>query len=138
MANTHMGQPPKNHVTLVVIGVGSTGDPKEDLDFERIMPDGHTAPGLFRVPAGKVLVVTDVDWQYGSGTPARIQIFRIFNGGSEVFESSVILSDSGEGGISESMTSGFVLSSGRRIVVDTFPGGGTIQHVVIRGYLCSE
>jgi len=36
------------------------------------------------------------------------------------------------------MTSGFVVSSAGRIVVDAFPCGGQIQHVVIRGYLCRD
>jgi hypothetical protein len=46
-----------------------------------------------------------------------------------------VLNNQGQGGISESMTSGFVVSSAGRIVVDTFPGGGVISHVIIRGYL---
>ena len=145
MANTHMGQPPKNHVTLVVEGVGSTGDPKEDLGFRRMGSDGLPAHSLFRVPAGKVFVGTDVDWQYNSGEPRTKQIFVIFiramtGGGneSEIFESTVMLNDTGEGTVSESMTSGFVVSSKATFVVDARPGGGIIEHVVIRGYLCNE
>ena len=54
---------------------------------------------------------------------------------NRVFESTIVLNNQGQGGISESMTSGFVVSSAGRIVVDTFPGGGVISHVIIRGYL---
>lgn len=144
MANTHMGQPPSNHVTLEAIGI----DPKEDpcetgLTFVRIRPDGSTdpSPPFFRVPSGKVLVVTDVDWQYAGGQPRQAVTFRIFIAGNalpRVFESTIILNDSGEGGISESMTSGFVVASGSNFCVDVTTDGGQIQHVVIRGYLCRE
>jgi hypothetical protein len=119
-------------------------DPCETgIEFVRIHPDGSRdpVPPDFRVPAGKVFVVTDVDWQYGGGQPRQAQTFRIFIRGNDiprVFESTIILNDSGEGGISEGMTSGFVVASGSALCVDTFPGGGQIQHVVIRGYLCRE
>jgi hypothetical protein len=41
----------------------------------------------------------------------------------------------GQGRISESMTSGFIVSPTDRMIVDTFPGGGVISHLIIRGYL---
>jgi len=142
MADTHMRQRPSDHVTLEVIGINRDEDPCETgLAFVRIHPDGSRdpVPPYFRVPANKVLVVTDVDWQYGGGQPRGVQTFRIFITGNDiprVFESTITLNDSGEGGISEAMTSGFVVASGSGICVDTFPGGGQIQHVVLRGYLC--
>ena len=83
-----------------------------------------------------------MDWQYNLGAAGQIQTFRIFienivdpTISNRVFESTIVLNNQGQGGISESMTSGFVVSSAGRIVVDTFPGGGVISHVVIRGYL---
>jgi hypothetical protein len=134
-------------VILDVIRVANTGDTKQDLDFLRINQDGTKAggPPWFRVPSQQVLVVTDVDWQYNLGTAGQIQTFRIFienladpKISNRVFESVIILNSEGQGGISESMTSGFVVSSAGRIVVDTFPGGGVISHVIIRGYLMTE
>lgn len=147
MSTTHIGQSPKNHVTLEVIRVGNTNDPKQDLYFLRINQDGTRTggPPWFRVPSGQVLVVTDVDWQYNLGTAGQIQTFRIFIENlsdpaisNRVFESVIVLNNQGQGGISESMTSGFVVSSAGRIVVDTYPGGGVISHVIIRGYLLAE
>jgi hypothetical protein len=144
MSSTHLGQPPTNHVTLEAIGVANTGDPRQDLDFVRIYQDGTSASGppWFRVPGGQVFVVTDVDWQYNLGAAGQIQTFRIFienladpSISNRVFESTIVLNNQGQGGISESMTSGFVVSSAGRIVVDTFPGGGVISHIIIRGYL---
>jgi hypothetical protein len=150
MANTHMDQPPSSHVTLESIGVSSTGDTLQDLDFRRINPDGTAMPGppWFRVPAGQVFVVTDVDWQCNLGSSGGVQTFRIFteNLASEpnlrerrrVFESTITLNNEGRGGISEAMTSGFIVSSKGRIVVDSYPGGGVISHIIIRGYLTGE
>jgi hypothetical protein len=144
---THMGQPSSEHVTLEVVGVNNTGDPRVDLDFIRVLPDGTRPPSppRFRVPSGKVLVVTDVDWQYNLGDPGQVQTLRLFIDNltdpyisSRVFESTIILNDEGKGGISENMTSGFVVSSGGRITVDSFPGGGKISHLMLRGYLIRE
>lgn len=144
--NTHLGQPPHHHVLLESIGVASTGDPSKDLDFFRILPDGTITPGGpagFRVPNGDVLIITDVDWQY-AGSPGSSQTFRIFikplkegdlGPGRRVFESTITLSGEGRGGASESMTTGFLVSPNVRLAVDTSPGGGKIQHALLRGYL---
>jgi hypothetical protein len=137
----------KVRVTLEVVGVANTGDPTKDLDFIRILPDGTSPPSppYFRVPSGELLVVTDVDWQYNLGTPGDIQTLRLFIENvahprvrRRVFESTVVLNGKGQGGTSESMTSGFAVSSRGRIVVDSFPGGGKISHVILRGYLTLE
>jgi hypothetical protein len=142
MSNTHMGQRPSEHVTLEAVDVG--GGDQEDLNLRRIHPDGTRETSPFSVPASKVLVVTDVDWQYNSGDPKSRQTFRIFirdfenDESHRVFESTIILNDSGDGGISEGMTSGFVLSSKGTLQGDVSPGGGMINHIIIRGYLCRE
>lgn len=146
--NTHLGQPPSQHVLLESIGVADTGDPRQDLDFFRILPDGTMTPGGptgFRTPRGKMLIITDVDWQYGSGNPGGAQTFRVFieklaepSLSRRVFESTVTLNGEGHGGTSEAMTTGFVVSPEVRLTVDTFPGGGKIQHVLLRGYLVTN
>lgn len=139
-----MRQPASHHVLLESIGVANTGDPTKDLDFFRTLSDASTTPAGpvgFRVPSGSTLIITDVDWQY-AGAPGTTQIFRIFidnlkDSGKRrrVFESTVLLDSHGSGGISEAMTTGFAVSSKVRLSVDTFPGGGKIQHVLLRGYL---
>lgn len=143
-SNTHLGQPPNHHVLLESIGVANTGDPIKDLDFFRILPDGTltpSGPAGFRVPPGEVLIITDVDWQY-AGSPGSCQTFRVFikplkddAPGRRVFESTIILNSEGHGGASEAMTTGFIVSSNVRLAVDTGPGGGKIQHALLRGYL---
>ena len=135
---THLGQKPKDHVVLEIVGTA------EGLDFQRNLPDG-TSSGIFRVPRGMVLVVTDVDWQYNAGTPGERQTLRLSivnladpTESRRVFESSVMLNNSGSGGISEAMTSGFVVSSAARLAVDEEPGGGVLNHAILRGYLSPE
>jgi hypothetical protein len=56
------------------------------LDFVRVLPDGNTEAGPgglgYRVPKGKLLVVTDMDWQYvhpkGAEGAGEIQVLRLF------------------------------------------------------------
>ncbi len=143
--NTHLGQPASQLVLLESIGVASSGDPRQDLDFFRIMPDGTmTGTGAtgFRVPRGKALIITDVDWQYGSGSAGEVQTFRILISSlanpeltRRVYESTIVLNNNGQGGISQAMTTGFVVSPRVRVLADVVPGGGKIQHILLRGYL---
>jgi hypothetical protein len=136
--NTHMGQPASQLVLLESIGIADTGDPQQDLGFFRTLPTGAHTPTSgkgFCPPRGKVLIITDVDWQYAGGAPGGMQVFRIFVAGQRVCESAITLSASGEGGISEALTTGFVVAPGKLLSVDTSPGGGRIQHVLLRGYL---
>jgi hypothetical protein len=145
---THLGQPPTQHVVLESIGVANTGDPRQDLDFFRVLPDASltpSGPAGFRVPPGQVLVVTDADWQYNLGSPGGLQTLRCFiqnlndpTIARRVFESTVVLDKDGQGGASEDMTAGFMVAATARITVDTSPGGGKISHVLLRGYLVRE
>jgi hypothetical protein len=149
---THLGQNPLDHVVLEIVGGMNGGYGPEKLDFVRNGPDGTRvsapSPGSFRVPVGKLLVITDVDWQYAHGTPGDMQIFRLFadplssssppGSGLRVFESAIVLGPQGSGGASIAMTSGFTISSKARIGADVFPGPtglGGLQHVLLRGYL---
>ena len=107
----------------------------------------------WRVPVGQALVITDVDWEYvhpqGVGAAGKIEVLRLFienlatpSNTRRAFESTIILSSHGEGGISEAMTSGFVVSSKARICPDVFPGPlgppSGLQHLILRGYLIAE
>jgi hypothetical protein len=145
MANTHMGQPPSNHITLQST-IGANFITPVDLQLRRINPNGTVddpAPP-FSVPVGQVLVVTDVDWEYHAGPPGlqilRIDIQNISSGGQShrVFYSAITLDKSGLGATTEAMTSGFIVSSEARLLFSTFPGGGVLQDLIIRGYLCPE
>jgi hypothetical protein len=143
---THMGQPPSNHITLESTIVGNVTTPT-DLHLRRINPNGNVIQDAppFSVPVGQVLVVTDVDWFYRSGPPSQIQILKIdvqniSSGGQShtLFYSAISIDNNGDGATTEAMTGGFVVSSDARILISTFPGGGVIQDVITRGYLCPE
>jgi len=151
--NTHMGQPASEHVMLEAVGGAIGGCGPALLDFIRNLPDGTTAGAFFRVPARKVLIVTDVDWQYvhplGPAGASQNQILRLFlenlanpPATQRVFESTVVLSAAGEGGASEAMTSGIVVSSAARICPDVSPGPlgppSGLQHLILRGYLAPD
>ena len=124
------------------------------IEFVRNLSTGLKAGGLFtpfRVPAGRVLVITDADWQYthpqgkvGAGLSPYIRLFIHKLGTDEhaalrVFESTITLDLHGQGGISESMTSGFAVAFGARIGADMevapFGPPSGLQHMILRGYL---
>jgi hypothetical protein len=114
-AITHVGQPIDQHVTLRVLDGEECGTVLAPLDFERIMPDGRRVVGYFRVPKGKVFVVTDVDWGYvhpeGAAGAGKLQFLRLYiqniadprSTYDRAFESPIVLSSQGEGGASVAM-----------------------------------
>ncbi len=68
LAQTHMGVPPEDHVTLE-----SHCDSENDIlactntyPLSRTYPDGSGGTVEFTIPEGKSLVVTDVDWHWVS------------------------------------------------------------------------
>lgn len=152
---THLGQLPANHVVLEIVMGMNGGFGPTNVEFVRNQSDGRPAPaaspGCFRVPKGKSLVVTDVDWQYvhpqGAAGAGKIQVMRLFlqnladpqSSARRVFESTLLLGSLGEGGISVSMTSGFVVADTARIGLNLFPGPmgppSGLQHAILRGYL---
>lgn len=147
------------HVTLEASDGVKGGCGAALLDFVRNLPDGTkdninvNPSGAFRIPKGKVLVVTDVDWQYvhpnGAAGAGAIQVLRLFienladpNETRRYFASTITLSSLGQGGISESMTSGFIVSSKARICPNVSPGPTGppfgLQHLIVRGYLAPD
>jgi hypothetical protein len=145
--NTHLGQTAGHSVTLEVFAPGifcSRAGPFNSLSFQRNLANG-TDTAFPGPPAGQVLVVTDVDWQYNSGTPNSKQTLRLFLVNNtdprlsfRALESTIQLNGSGAGGTSEAATSGFVQSSTATICVDEWPGGGNLEHLLLRGYLAPD
>jgi len=144
---THMGQSPANHVTLKGT---PRADARDNLEFFRIEADGFRATAPFTIPAGKVLVVTDVGWIPVQGNPGQFKTFQISiatvamsNPPNTVFESTITLDNSGVGGTNVEMTSGFVVSSKGIIyvkahVVNAGTDNEVYDQVILRGYLTEE
>ncbi|MGJ5819069.1 hypothetical protein [Paludibaculum fermentans] len=116
------------------------------FEFVRTLPDGTAETDAYRVPEGRVLVVTDVDWHFVSGPPNQLQVFRLLvqnlGDGAKIrraFESAVQLNGFGIGGASEHMTTGFVVAPQARICADATQGmDGSVMRlskVLLRGYL---
>ncbi|MBD3392244.1 MAG: hypothetical protein GF418_09270 [Chitinivibrionales bacterium] len=150
---THIGRSAEEHVTLGLVRGMAEGCGRPLYDFVRILPDGSSLKGGdglgYRIPADRNLIVTDVDWQYTHPKRAeaagKTQVLRLFvqnrsdrTEQARVFESTVTLSSQGEGGASERMTTGFVISSAARICPEVVPGPdgppSGLLHMILRGY----
>src|SRR4029079_8515917 len=62
---THLGRKASEMVSL-----SGNFTPTGEIFFMRTMRDGTSTP--FTVPAGKVLIITDVNWQIESGNPGTV------------------------------------------------------------------
>lgn len=137
------------HVVLELAGGFNGGCGPDKHEFNRILSNGGLQPGAYRVPLRKAMVITEVDWQYhhpeGTTAAGGIVVLRLsienladHNNWHIAYESTITLNGQGEGGISESMTSGFVVSSKARICPDTTPRSSGLQHLILRGYLIAD
>jgi hypothetical protein len=68
---------PKDLVTLQMVAGADEGCGPARVEFRRVFPDGGAASRVFRIPEGRLLVVTDVDWHYHSGAPGLVQILAL-------------------------------------------------------------
>ena len=143
---TRLAVPPNDFVTLEMISGAKEGCGEARLDFRRLFPDGTSSPEVFRIPEGRLLLVTDVDWHYSSGAPGLVQILALIveNRTDQAkrhtsFESTIRLGSDGVGGTSEHLTTGFVISSSARICIELRNGpiGSPLRlsKVLLRGYL---
>ena len=160
---SHQGQPIGDHVVLRDGSLSGRGLPvcpptasfKEKALF-RVFPDGTRAADPFTVPAGRLLVITDVEWTVNGlsgGTPltagatvrTRLQI------GSDMTFDHVFLSRTVEVGSergyvsgNEQLTTGFVVAPNTTICADSAEfGSNTIKsarliELVLRGYLITQ
>jgi hypothetical protein len=147
---SHLGQPAAEHVVLNS-AVGDTGCSfgAAGRTFRRVFQDGTGALQPFQMPAGRDLVITDLDWWYhhpddevaaGSRIVLRLIIQNLADPDRQerMAESTIILNAAGEGGTSEGMTAGFVMTAAAQLCFDTVGGPAGppsgVQHVVLRGY----
>jgi hypothetical protein len=147
---THLGQAPGEQVVLHS-AIGDTGCSfgTAGRTFRRIFQDGTGALQPFEMPADRALVITDMDWWYhhpddataaGTRIVLRLMIQNLADPDHQepVVESTILLNADGEGGTSEAMTSGFVMTSTAQLCFDTVGGPAGppsgVQHVILRGY----
>ncbi|MBM4275201.1 MAG: hypothetical protein FJ134_12175 [Deltaproteobacteria bacterium] len=140
--DTHMGKHTGKHVHLVYrSGVGYNSI------FQRVRLDGRIETANFTVPAGQVLVVTDVSWgraAYSStGSTAMLNLETYYGAAvvSLVFNSTLKLDENGIAAKHETLTSGILVGpNGSFGLSDTsynpqFANIVAPTWVVLRGYL---
>lgn len=147
---THLGQAPGELVVLEsASGDTGCGSTTAGTTFRRVFQDGTGSLQPFAMPADRSLVITDIDWQYrhpdGAAEAGLRVTLRLFlqnladpDRRERVAESTIVLDGDGEGGTSEAMTSGFVMTSAAQLCLDTAeapkgPPSG-LQHLILRGY----
>jgi hypothetical protein len=109
----------------------------------RTLPDGTATS--FTITAGKVLIITDVNWQITAGTPGTVSRLnlRIDNLANpalirNVYDSVVTLNSAGVNGSNENLRAGIVVSSAAKITANMNIPSGALQSLFLVGYLAPD
>ena len=136
---THLGRKASEIVSLSGL-FNATGE----IFFMRTLPDG-TADSSFTIPAGKVLVITDVNWQVSSGNPGTVArlLLRIENLANSIFirdvhRSVLTLNSAGVNGVNERLSAGIAVSSAAKITAHLTIPTGALSSLYLIGYLVPE
>ena len=135
---THLGRKASEMVSLSG-NFNATGE----IFFMRTLPDGTSTP--FTIPVGKVLIITDVNWQIEAGNPgtvARLSL-RIENLANpsfirDVHKSVLTLNSAGVNGVNERFGAGIAVSSAAKITVHLTTPSGALGSLYLIGYLAPE
>jgi hypothetical protein len=135
---THLGRKASEIVSL-----SGLFDATGKIFFMRSLPDGTTS--TFTIPAGKVFIITDVNWQIDSGNPGTVirmslrtenlanpSLFRT------VFESVLTLNSAGLNGSNERLGAGIVVSSAAKITANPTIPTGALSSLFLIGYLAPD
>ena len=136
---THVGRKASEIVSLSGL-LNATGE----IFFMRTLPDG-TANASFTIPPGKVLIITDVNWQIDSGNPgtvARLSL-RIENLANPIFirnvhNSVLTLNSAGVNGLNERLGAGIAVSSAAKITAHLTTPSGALGSLYLIGYLAPD
>jgi hypothetical protein len=135
---THLGRKASEMVSLSG-NFNNTGE----IFFMRTLPDGTSTP--FTVPAGKVLIITDVNWQIEAGNPGTVVrlLLRIENLANPIFfrnvhNSVLTLNSAGVNGSNERLGTGIAVSSAAKITALLTAPSGALGGLYLIGYLAPE
>ena len=135
---THLGRKASEMVSLSG-NFTATGE----IFFMRTLPDGTST--TFTVPAGKVFIITDVNWQIESGNPGTVArlLLRIENLANpalirNVHNSVFTLNSAGVNGVNERLGAGIVVSSAAKITAQLTAPSGALGALYLIGYLAPE
>jgi hypothetical protein len=135
---THVGRKASELVSLS----GNFNNAGE-IFFMRTLPDGTSTS--FTVPAGKVFIITDVNWQIESGNPgtvARLSL-RIENLANAIFirdvhKSVLTLTSAGVNASNERLGTGIAVSTAAKITAQLTTPSGALGSLYLIGYLAPE
>jgi hypothetical protein len=109
----------------------------------RTLPDGTST--TFAVPSGKVLIITDVNWQIESGNPGTVSrlLLRVENLANPIFfrnvyTSVLTLNSGGVNGSNDHLGTGIVVSSAAKITATLNTPTGALGGLFLIGYLAPE
>ncbi len=136
---THLGRKASEIISLSGL-FNATGE----IFFMRTLPDGTANPS-FTIPAGKVLIITDVNWQIEAGNPgtvARLSL-RIDNLANPIFiryvhNSVLTLNSAGMNAVNERLGAGIAVSSAAKITAHPTIPSGALSSLYLIGYLAPE
>jgi len=135
---THLGRKASEMVSLSGL-FNNNGE----IFFLRTLPDGTST--AFTIPAGKVLIITDVNWQIDSGNPGTgvrllLRIENLANPAliRNVHNSVFTLNNAGVNGVNERLGAGIVVSSAAKITAQLTAPSGALGALYLIGYLAPE
>ena len=135
---THLGRKASEMVSLSGL-FNATGE----IFFMRTLPDGTATS--FTVPAGKVLIITDINWQIDSGNPGTVArlLLRTENLANPIFirnvhNSVLTLTSAGVNASNERLGTGIAVSSAAKITAHLTTPSGALASLYLIGYLAPE
>ena len=135
---THLGRKASEMVSLSG-NFNATGE----IFFMRTLPDGTSTS--FTIPAGKVLILTDVNWQIEAGNPGTVVrlLLRIENLANPIFfrnvhNSVLTLTSAGVNSSNERLGTGIAVSSAAKITALLTAPSGALGGLYLIGYLAPE
>lgn len=135
---THLGRKASELVSLSG-NFNNTGE----IFFMRTLPDGTQTS--FTIPAGKVLIITDVNWLIEAGNPGTVVrlLLRTENLANPIFirnvhNSVLTLTSAGVNASNERLGTGIAVSSAARITAHLTAPSGALTGLFLIGYLAPE
>ena len=133
-----------NRKASEIVNLSGLFNANGEIFFMRTLPDG-TANASFTIPAGKVLIITDVNWQIESGNPGTVArlLLRIENLANPSFirnvhNSVLTLNSAGVNGVNEHLGAGIAVSSAAKITAHLTTPSGALGSLYLIGYLAPE
>lgn len=134
----HLGRKASEMVSLSGL-FNATGE----IFFMRTLPDGTNAS--FTIPPGKVLIITDVNWQIEAGNPGTVVrlLLRIENLANPIFfrnvhNSVLTLNSAGVNVSNERLGTGIAVSSAAKITAHLTAPSGALSNLFLIGYLAPD